>query len=59
MDQDQTPQYQLVWTWGRHNRWSETYLVESRWVAEFAEGGLVAVRHVRPAAEEYQSTGAG
>lgn len=57
MDLEQTSQYQLVWTWDRHNRRSETYLVVSRWVAEFAEGSLVAVRHVRPATEEYQSTG--
>lgn len=33
------------------------YLVVSGWEAEFAEGSLVAVRHVRPAAEEHHSAG--
>lgn len=33
------------------------YLVVSGWEAEFAEGSLVAVRHVGPAAEEHHSAG--
>lgn len=53
----QTPQNQLVWTWDRRKRWSESYLVGPRQVAEFAEGSLVAVRHVHPATEEHQSAG--
>lgn len=47
---------QPSWT-GVSHPWSDTYLVVSRCVAELAEGGLVAVWHVGPAAEEYQSTG--